>query len=104
MESQPRLGLWPERRPGFGSRDFGPPDVNGAGLVRALFWIGVVVLILGVVSLVVPIPHRERDGIAIGGVSIGVETRHEDRIHPALSAVLIAGGLGSIVAGKGKSS
>jgi len=72
--------------------------------MRALFWIGLVVLILGVLSLVVPVPHREKEGISVGGVSIGVETRHEDKISPALSAVMILGGLGSIVAGRGKSS
>jgi hypothetical protein len=72
--------------------------------MRALFWIGLSVLILGLLSLVVPVPHREKEGIAIGGVSIGVETRHEDRIPPAISAVMILGGLGSIVAGKRKTS
>lgn len=72
--------------------------------MRALVWIGLAVLILGVLSLVVPIPHREREGIAVGGLSIGVETRHEDKISPVLSAVMILGGLGSIVAGKGRKS
>ena len=45
--------------------------------MKALFWIGLVVLILGLASLVVPIPQREREGISVGGVSLGVETRHE---------------------------
>jgi hypothetical protein len=72
--------------------------------MRALFWVGLAVLILGVLSLVVPLPHREKEGIAIGGVSIGVETTHEEKIPPALSAVLILGGLGSIVAGKARSN
>ena len=49
--------------------------------MKALFWIGLVVLILGVVSLVVPIPRNERDGIKVAGVSIGIETRHDERCH-----------------------
>jgi hypothetical protein len=72
--------------------------------MRALFWVGLAVLALGVVSLLVPIPHREKEGITIGGLSIGVETTHEDRVPPALSAALILGGLGSIVAGKARSN
>jgi hypothetical protein len=72
--------------------------------MKALFLIGLVVLILGIVSLVVAIPQTERGGIAIGGVSLGVETRHDEKVHPALSAVMIMGGLGAMAAGKRKSS
>ena len=68
--------------------------------MKALFFIGLAVLILGIVSLVVPIPHSERGGISVCGVSLGVETRHEEKIHPALSAVLILGGFGAMAAGK----
>ena len=31
-----------------------------------LFWIGLIILILGLVSLVVPIPRSEREGVTIG--------------------------------------
>jgi hypothetical protein len=72
--------------------------------MKALFWIGLVVLILGIVSLVVPVPHREREGITVGGLSLGVETRHEEKVHPALSAVMIVGGLGAMAVGKARSS
>jgi hypothetical protein len=72
--------------------------------MKALFWVGLVVLILGVASLIVPIPQRNRDAIKIGDLSLGVETQSEDKIAPALSAVMILGGLGAIAAGKLKSS
>ena len=72
--------------------------------MKAFFWIGLVVLILGIVSLVVPIPHSEREGVNVGGVSLGVETRHEEKVHPVLSAVMILGGLGAMAVGKGRSS
>jgi len=67
--------------------------------MKLLFWIGLVVLILGIASLIVPIPHNERNGLTVGGVSLGVETRHEEKLSPALSAVLILGGLGTMAAG-----
>lgn len=72
--------------------------------MKALFFIGLIVLILGIASLVVPIPQSEREGVKVGGVSLGVETRHQEKVHPALSAVMILGGLGAIAVGRGKSS
>jgi len=68
--------------------------------MKVLFWIGLIVLILGVVSLVVPIPRSEREGVTVGGVSLGVEIRHEEKIPPALSAVMILGGLGAMAFSK----
>ena len=72
--------------------------------MKVLFWTGLVVLILGIVSLIIPIPRNEQDGINVGGVSIGVETRHEEKISPVISAVMILGGLGAMVAGKRRRS
>jgi hypothetical protein len=72
--------------------------------MKVLFWIGLIILILGLVSLVVPIPRSEREGVTVGGVSLGVETRHEEKISPALSAVMILGGLGAMAVGKARSS
>ncbi len=71
--------------------------------MKVLFWIGMVVLILGIVSLVVPIPRNEREGIKAGGISIGVETRHEEKVPPVVSAVMILGGAGMMIVGKRKS-
>ena len=71
--------------------------------MKALFWIGMAVLILGIVSLAVPIPRNERDGFKVGGMSVGVETQHEEKVSPFVSALMILGGVGTMVAGKMKS-
>lgn len=71
--------------------------------MKALFWVGTVVLILGIVSLVVPIPHNQREGFKAGGVSVGFETQHEERVSPFVSAAMILAGVGAMVAGKLKS-
>ena len=71
--------------------------------MKAPFWIGIVVLVLGMVSLVVPFPRNQREGFNAGGVSVGVETRHEEKVSPLVSAVMILGGAGTMVAGKKKS-
>jgi len=70
--------------------------------MKPLFWIGLVVLILGFVSLVVPIPRNQRQGLEAGGMSIGVEVRTEEKVSPILSAVMILGGAGIMISGKGK--
>jgi hypothetical protein len=79
------------------------PATSGGERMKALFWIGMVVLILGIVSLVVPIPRNEREGFKAGGVSVGVETRHAEKVSPLVSAVMILGGVGAMVAGKMRS-
>jgi hypothetical protein len=71
--------------------------------MKALFWIGIVVLILGIISLVVPIPRSEREGFKAGGVSVAVETRHSEKVPPYVSVVMILGGVGTMVAGKMRS-
>ena len=68
--------------------------------MKPLLWIGLVVLILGVASLVVPIPHNERQGVKAGGLSVGIETQHSETVSPIVSAVLIVGGVVLVVVGK----
>jgi hypothetical protein len=70
--------------------------------MKALFFFGLVVLILGVVSLFVPIPQTQHEGIKAGSVSIGVETHNSEKVSPIISAVLILGGAGMMIAGKAK--
>jgi hypothetical protein len=57
--------------------------------MKPLIWIGLVVLFLGIVSLIVPIPRSEKEGFKVGGVSVGVETSHEEKVSPLISAVMI---------------
>ncbi len=71
--------------------------------MKTLFWVGLVVLVLGFVSLVVPIPRTERQGIKAGDVSIGVETHSDEKVPPLVTAVMILGGAGLMIAGKRKS-
>ena len=70
--------------------------------MRILLVLGIVLLLLGIASLFIPIPHRERHGIDAGGLSIGFETTTREKVHPAVSAVLIAGGVVLILAGRGR--
>jgi hypothetical protein len=55
--------------------------------------------VLGIASLLVPIPHTEKHGIKAGDVNIGVETTQSERVSPIISVVLIAGGIALTVGG-----
>jgi len=70
--------------------------------MKVLFWIGLVVLVLGVASLVVPIPRTEKEGIKAGGISMEVQTKHSEMVSPIVSAVMVLAGAGMMIAGKRK--
>jgi hypothetical protein len=68
-------------------------------LVKILLLAGLILIVLGIASLVVPVPHSESEGIKIGGANIGVQTTRSERVSPIISIVLIAGGIALTVAG-----
>lgn len=70
--------------------------------MKALSWLGILILVLGIVLLFVPIPHREKHGIKAGDVSVGVETRTSEKVSPAVCVALIVVGGGLAFAGRAK--
>jgi hypothetical protein len=71
--------------------------------VKAIFVVGLAVLILGIVSFFVAIPHSENHGIKAGDVDIGVQTHESKKIPPAISAVIMVAGAGLMLAGRDRS-
>jgi hypothetical protein len=69
--------------------------------MKVLFIVGAIVLILGIASLFVALPQRERAGVQVGDANIGVTTTTEQKVSPIISAVLIIGGAGMMIAGRG---
>jgi hypothetical protein len=67
--------------------------------VRIFLFAGLLLVVLGIASLVVPIPHSETHGIKAGDIDIGVQTSHSERVSPIISAVLIAGAIALTIAG-----
>ena len=67
--------------------------------VKILLFAGLLVVVLGIASLIVPIPQTETHGIKAGDVNIGVQTSHSERVSPIISVVLIAGGIALAIAG-----
>ena len=71
--------------------------------MKPLFWVGVVVLVLGIASFFVTLPHQEKHGISVGDASIGVTTRNDQKAPVWLSGVLVVGGIVLMgVGGKGR--
>ncbi len=72
--------------------------------MKALFWVGLAVLILGLLSLAVPIPRTGGGSVKVGDVSLGVKTQTDEKVSPIISAVMILGGAGIMIAGKSKAT
>jgi hypothetical protein len=67
--------------------------------MKMLLYAGLLLILLGIASLVVPIPRSQTEGIKIGDTNIGVQTSHNERVSPIVSAALIAGGIALAIAG-----
>jgi hypothetical protein len=74
-------------------------NFGGQGM-KALLVVGLLVLILGIISFVVPFPHMHHHGVSVGDAHIGVTTEHDEKIAPAVSIVLVVVGAGLIIAGR----
>lgn len=73
--------------------------------MKILLFAGLLLIVLGIASLIVPIPQTETHGIKAGDMNIGVQTSHSERVSPVISIVLIAGGIAlSIAGGRGQFS
>ena len=64
--------------------------------------VGIVLLLLGVVAFVVPVPHQEDHSIKIGDAKLGIQTEDRQTLPPAVGIVLIAGGALALVLGSRK--
>jgi hypothetical protein len=61
--------------------------------MRALVVVGILLIVLGVVSLLVGIPQRHSSGIKVGGAEIGVQTKSSERLPLPASIAIILGGV-----------
>jgi predicted MFS family arabinose efflux permease len=72
--------------------------------MKALFWAGVILGVLGILSLVVPLPRNETHGVKVGEAKIAVEVHHSERVSPVVSVILILGGVGTMFAASSRKS
>ena len=72
--------------------------------MKGIFAIGIVLTILGILSLLVPIPQTEEHSIKSGDFKVGIQTTEQRRVPPVIGGILIAGGLGVMLLGSRKSA
>jgi len=65
-------------------------------------FVGILLLALGLLSFLVPLPHHENHGVKVGDTKIGVQTESSERLPPAVGVALIAGGVLALVIGTRK--
>lgn len=70
--------------------------------MRSLLVIGVVLVIVGLLTFVVPFPHRQDQSVKIGDTKISLQTESEEKMPPAVGVVLVAGGVIALVVGMRK--
>ena len=67
--------------------------------MKALFVVGLIIVVLGIVSFFVPVPHTEHHGLDAGDVHVGVNTHRDEMLPPYVGVGLIVVGGLLIVAG-----
>jgi hypothetical protein len=69
--------------------------------MKPMFWIGLLLIILGIAAFVVPVPRNETHGIRVGDASVGVQTRSSERLPVWVGGLLVAlGGVMMIAGGR----
>ena len=70
--------------------------------MKILTIIGVVLLLLGVLSFVVPVPQREEHSVKIGDAKLGVQTQTNQKLPVGASIAIVAAGAACLIAGSRK--
>lgn len=63
--------------------------------MKGLAWLGVVLLVLGILAFLVPVPHSESHGVKMGDASIGITTKSNEKLPPVVGGILC--GVGAVV-------
>ena len=67
--------------------------------MRPLFWVGLVVLVLGIAAFLVPITRQEKHGVKLDGASVSMQTTSRERLPLWVGAVLVFVGGAMMVSG-----
>ena len=68
--------------------------------MKALLLVGVLLMVLGILSFFVPVPHSEHHGVNLGDAHVGITTEHDEKVSPTISIVLVVVGAGLMLAGR----
>lgn len=71
--------------------------------MKALPVLGVLLLILGALSFVIPLPHRDDHTLRVGDAKFTLQTESREKLPPAVGVILIGGGVLALALGLRKS-
>jgi len=71
--------------------------------MKALPLVGVLLIVLGVLSFIVPLPHHEKHGVSLGDTKFSVQTESSQLLPSAVGVILVGGGVVALVLGLRKS-
>lgn len=63
--------------------------------MKPLAWVGAVLLVLGILAFLVPVPHSESHGVKVGDESVGITTTSNQKMSPIVGGALC--GVGALV-------
>ncbi len=72
--------------------------------MRPLSVIGIVVLLLGILSFVVPVPTSKTHSIKAVDATLSVTTHHDEKLPPVVGGILCAVGAVLLIAGTRKTA
>ena len=70
--------------------------------MKMLAVVGVLLVVLGVLSFIVPVPQRETHGVKIGDTKFSVQTEDSEKLPPAVGVILVGGGVVALIIGMRK--
>ena len=71
--------------------------------MKSLTIVGLLLVVLGVLAFIVPIPQREEHSMKIGDAKIGVQTETNQKLPTPVGVVLVVAGVAVLALGARKS-
>jgi hypothetical protein len=71
--------------------------------MKALPVLGVLLMILGALTFVIPVSHRDDHSLKVGDAKFTLQTESREKLPPTVGIILIGGGVLSLVLGLRKS-
>jgi uncharacterized membrane protein len=67
--------------------------------MKILASVGILLLVLGLLSFIVPIPHHQNHSVKVGDTQFGVQTESSEKLPIAVGIVLVGAGVVTLVIG-----
>lgn len=70
--------------------------------MKPLSWIGLILIVLGILAFVVPVPQSESHSVKMGDADVGITTKSNHKLPPVIGGILCAAGVVALAVGARK--